>query len=116
MRSRFFILVAAGLLASTALAHRPIETSIKGELFLTESVLRHEISTAHFLFTPTQGAGNQSDSTALRHAITGHMAKHYPVTIDGIRVPPTISTGYCRCVGRMAHHCGRHACVFLQLC
>ena len=92
MRSRFFILVAAGLLASTALAHRPIETSIKGELFLTESVLRHEISTAHFLFTPTQGAGNQSDSTALRHAITGHMAKHYPVTIDGIRVPPTIST------------------------
>jgi hypothetical protein len=89
---RSSILISAVLLASTAFAHLPIKSTIKGALVLTEQELRHEISTAHFLLPPTQTLGDQTDTNKLSQAIAAHLAEHHPLTIDGIRVPPTIKT------------------------
>ena len=76
-----------------AFAHRPVKTTIEGKLFLTETELRHEITTAHFLLPPAQGVPLLPDDATLEELppeIQRYMATEHPVTIDGIRVPPAI--------------------------
>ncbi len=81
------------LLTSTAFAHRPIDTTIAGSLFLTDTELRHEIKVGHFLLPPSQKlsmAIGSIDSNQLNSDIQEYIATKHPVTIDRIRVPPTI--------------------------
>jgi len=85
--------VALASLATESFAHRPLNTTIEGALTLTETELRYQTSAAHFLLPPAQGLATQPDqvdSNALVSAISEYIATHHPVTIDGIRVPPSI--------------------------
>ncbi|MBT3192656.1 MAG: hypothetical protein HN341_08895 [Verrucomicrobia bacterium] len=89
-------LVTAALttvLATTALAHRLLSTTIKGSLFLDEDGLRHEIQVAHFLLPPAKALETVPDlasNDALLQEIRDYIAEQHPVKIDGIRVLPTI--------------------------
>jgi hypothetical protein len=78
---------------TTAFAHRPLNTTIEGALLLDETELKYEIKIAHFLLPPTKDCTANAltpDSNALRLSIGQYIAQKHPVTIDGIRVPPTI--------------------------
>ncbi len=79
--------------ASSACAHRLINSSIEGAWFLEESELRHEISVGHFMLPPTQHLSFDDALPApesLAPHLAQYMAKQNPVCIDHIRVPPII--------------------------
>jgi hypothetical protein len=81
------------LVATSAQAHRPLNTTIEGALHLNETELRHDIKVAHFLLPPTMSIPAEQLPTAgngLRPIISQYVTEQHPVTIDGIQVPPTI--------------------------
>lgn len=91
--TRTLVLLFACVLTTTAFAHRPLNTTIEGALLLDETELKYEIKIAHFLLPPTKDCTANAltpDSNALQLSIGQYIAQKHPVTIDGIRVPPTI--------------------------